>query len=55
MSLLAWALGLTALSNLAEADEETQREVDRLRDKNDANEARIRHLEEELRRLKRKV
>ena len=56
MSLLCWALGLAAYDALTDAEEngeEARREAGALRRANEANERRIRRLEDELRDLKR--
>ena len=58
MSLLGWIVGAALLEewdSLEEEDDErrdAQRKADDLRRRNDANEQRIRRLEDELRRLK---
>ena len=56
MSILGWALGLAAFNALTDAEEngeEARREAGALRRANEANERRIRRLEDELRDLKR--
>ena len=56
MSILGWALGLAAYNALTDAEEngkEARREAGALRRANEANERRIRRLEDELRDLKR--
>ena len=56
MSRLGWALGLAAYNALTDAEEngeEARREAGALRRANEANERRIRRLEDELRDLKR--
>ena len=55
MSFLAWMLGFAAcdaVSRAANESEEARREADDLRRRNEANERRIRRLEEELRAMK---
>ena len=55
MSFLAWMLGLAAcdaVSRAADESEEARRVADDLRRLNEANERRIRRLEEELRAMK---
>lgn len=55
MSILGWALGLAAYDALTDAEEngeEARREAGALRRANEANERRIRRLEDELRDLK---
>lgn len=58
MSLLGWIVGAALLDAWDRREEEknarkeAQRKADDLRRRNDANEQRIRHLEDELRRLK---
>ena len=55
MSLLAWILGLAAcdaVSHAADESEEARRAADDLRRRNEANERRIRRLEEELQAMK---
>ena len=58
MSLLGWIVGAALLDEWDRREEEedarkeAQRKADDLRRRNDANEQRIRHLEDELRRLK---
>lgn len=58
MSLLGWIVGAALLDEWDRREEEedarkeAQRKADDLRRRNDANEQRIRRLEDELRRLK---
>ena len=58
MSLLGWIVGAAVLDEWDRREEEedarkgAQRKADDLRRRNDANEQRIRRLEDELRRLK---